>query len=887
MVASVTNLDSDLVEMPGEEKPPSLLKTALVGESLLMLFSCIALGACASIYFSTTPLSLFLGGLLLPIAACFAIIFNDPYYEDPVKREKYRAEISTLGLEAFIEKHGWERLERYGFCFSGSSPLITKETYTEAFFEAPRVIDSPLIWRGLEHDLFLDKSFDDLADLLLGHVSQLINDGRFWIAYKRGLFKMRKNELLARLSKHLRTAEGYDILAIWTRLDREGLVPAAFPLKLWAQQNCAAVETFELSAKRQKDELRLTYLESRAALKEEAERVRQELLREKEPDMHQLREIAKNLDQDLTQLDENYTQNLEKIKAQEQQLRAAVCTEFETKKEPFGLYFTFDTCSLGELIQRFGFAAIKQSRLEFNFPTETEWSDKFISEPNPPLWISLEKKMLDARGRLKAENMLLEAIGDPWDIVDKPAVLRAVDLGLFKDKSQLKNILSAIDPLRDPLRILRCYGALHQRALVPSQWEKYPWLSQLGPQFEARRKYFEASDEDSFLKMQQERWQREVLEMIYDVEDQTKFQSDLEQMPLREFVLCYGWDCILQLCLEDFSRRFLAECPSVKKQLASGLLWPLVERGLLDDSQKKELELALTEEVAKGLKTGDVQQAFRIGLFADPRRLRGAIDHLDPKQERTLLVRVWPWLRGNGLVGENLREISNWFDQAAEGVADEKGFAQAYQDYLSEREWREESLAQWAKRHGGKLFLKRMMQDHSLVDRWEREDPLWSSDRWNWIFLERGLLSDEHVRRWMRAWIHRHPTFREKVLSQDFARALSMALFSDEDLKLIAASFHHPSTFAFARDLIRGLDAIADLQIAFSPEEKLLYNWAKDHRSWRDEEALEREFTAYKKQIGWRGNCGFGFESETKCIETQQGKGLFQKVFDINRRLNS
>jgi len=878
MVASVTNSDPVYSEPPVEESL-TLLKTARVGESLLLLFSAVGLCTFAGLFFASSPLPLFLAGALLPIATCLAVIFNDPYYEDPLKRELYREEIRDIGLEAFIQKHGWEQLERYGFCFSGSSPLITKEGYTEAFFDAPRSIESPLLWRGLEHDLFLKGSLDRLADLLISDVQLLLRDGRFWKAESHGVFALRKEQVSAEISKYLRHAAGYDILALWTRLEKADLVPLAFPLASWAKQSCAKVEAFELQAKIQKEELRKDYLETKAGLRENADRKRAEILLEKEPDMHELRAVAEEFEKTLEWLEQNHRENIEHIISKENELRAEVRADFEGAKAQFGLYFTFDEHTLYELIEMFGLPAIELSRAEFGFPSPVDWSDKFIEETEPPLWISLEKGLLDARGEARAERMILEQLESPWDIAEKSLALRAFDAGLFKEKAPLLRLLGAIEPLRDPIRILKCYSALSRRSLVPIEWDVYPWLKELGPQFESRRKYFEAGNDDPFLQMQQERWHREVLEKIYHVEDQTKFQSDLELMPLKEFALRYGWDCITQLCLDAFASRFFSEYPHSKEQLASGLVWPLVEGGCFDQKQKAALEKELLDNVVKGLIRGDIQQALGLGLFTDRSALRSAIDKLDPKSDRDVLVQVWPWLKGNGLIGDFLREITHWFDLAARGHVDQNGFGKAYSIYLAERDWKEKSLANWAKLYGKEALLKRMMQERTLMDRWEREDPLWSSDHLNWTFFERGLLSDSHVHRWMTAWIKRHPTFREKILSPDFAKAFRLSLFSNDDLRVIAASFHHPSTFLFAKDLIKGLDWIADLQIAFSAEEKLLYNWAKVHRMCTPSEALEREFAAYKKQIGWKFDSGFGFDTESKSIEVEEGEGLLDKVF--------
>lgn len=879
---AISSVSQDTGLLNGElerEESLTLLNTALVGESLFMLFSIMATGAALGLYFSISPMPLFLSGVALPIAACCARIFNDPYYEDPAKREQYRAEISRIGLEAFIEKHGWEKLERYGFCFAGSSPLITKEAYTKAFFESPRPVDSPLIWRGFERDLFLEESFEHLADLLLDHVSALIADGRLWSVLECGVFAGRKTRLVEGLSKYLRQADGYDILAIWTRLDGQGLVPKAFPLSAWAQRNCTMVDLFEKDIKEQKAQLRADYLAARAQLKEVAEQARGKILSQKEPGHHALRQISDQLQEDCCLLESDYMHNLEKITEEEKRLRMVVNGEFEAEKRAFNLYFTFDTCRLEELITMFGVGTIEKSQRTFGFPSISELSQKFMSEIDPPLWICLEKGWLNRPAQERAEKLILCASANPWDIAEQPAAVRALDLGLFQDRAPLLERLGQIDPLRDPIRLLRCYHTLHQRDLVPKQWKGYAWLESLGPQFEARREYFEGSADDPFLKMQQEHWHREVLEKIYDVEDPTTFQNDQMEMSLQEFVLCYGWDCIAQLCLEVFAERFFSEYPSAQEQLKTGLLWPLAAAYPFSETQKKAIESALLENVAVALDLGDVQQALDMGLFPERSTLVEAIDALDPKEYRALLVQIWPWIKGNGFVGDLLRQIAPWFDCAAQGILDEPSFARAYQAYIAECDWKHQSLMQWAEHYGAAPFVKRVMQESALIDRWEREDALWSFDRWNWILFEKGLLSEAHVHRWMHAWIVRHQTFREKILSPDFAKAFRLSLFSEDDLKEVARSFHHPSTFFSAAELISALDWIAVLQITFSAEEKLLYNWAKDHRAWQDPALLERAFAAYKKQIGWSAHSGFGFDSESKRINNADSERLLHKVF--------
>lgn len=879
MAVSHVNQESDSSELYFESQPPALFKTAFVGESLLILFSTVAIGAFAALCIASSPLPLFLASAALPVAACFAIIFNDPYYEDPLKREHYGAEISRLGLEAFIEKHGWERLERYGFCFSGRSPLITKEAYTKAFFDEPRSVDSSLIWRGLERNLFLDESLDALAEVLLNHISELIDDGRIWTAHRCGVFNHRKDALVRGLSKFMRCAEGYDILAIWTHLSRGDLVPEDFPLAPWAKRNCGVIDAFESRAKLQREQLRKAYLESKAQLEESAEAQRGDILCEKEPDLSQLRGVVETLERDLKLLHENYMRDLGIIAGEEATLRSAMQAEFESEKAAFDLYFSFDSLCLQELIEIFGIDGIERSRLESNFPSESEWSEKFITESDPPLWVSLEKGLLDAKGRARAEALIVERLEGPWDIAEKSAVLRAIDLGIFEDKTALRDLLSTIEPMHDPLRLLHCYSSLQRRSLIPHAWSAYPWLAELGPQFVERSHYFDVGYEDPFLQMQQERWHRDVLEMIYGVVDQVRFQSDLQEMPLKGFVDRYGWDCITQLCLDAFAKRFFIEFSLEKEQLASGLLWPLVESGVFSEAQKEALESALLDNLPRSIEGGDVQQALAYGLFEERSALREAIDAIDPREERALLIAAWPWLRVNGLLGENLHAISSWFDRSARSASFETGFEEAYATYQAQRDWREKTLVEWGELYGKEQLLSRVMQERSLIDRWEREDPLWSSDQWNWILFERGLLSDAHVRRWMQAWIERHPTFREKVLSPDFAKAFRLALFSEEDLKVIAASFHHPSTFLIAEEFVQGLDWISDLQITFTPEEKLLYTWIKNHQSWYNSQALERAFADYKREIGWRGSAGFDFELENKDFSTAEGEGLFKKIF--------
>lgn len=896
MTASISE-ESRPLTLPTEDvldEPLSLWKTAAVGESLLLMANTLSVGACMGIGIATcfhSPLILFAAATTLPIVYCLSIIFNDPYYEDPRKREQYRSDILAIGLEKFIEKHGWEKLDQYGFLLKGSSPLITPEAYAEAFFQTPRASDSSLLWEGLERGLFLKSDYPKIEKLILPDVRRLIHSEKIWKAIDAGLFSSNRDQLRQELSQFFRRADGFELLLIWRRLRDAGLVPQAFPCANWAESKCFSVEIFMQKAEEKRRRLKRSFAQDCEVFKSIAEQDRESVFRGRlnliksisvtnAPEHLLLQSIERKLHSRIKSAKAEFERALEQIDQSEREERAQIAASYSKSQREHPFYFSFERLSLQAFIDQFGIQKIDHMRASCNFPSIRDWSERFIEESNPPIVMSLERGYLNERAKRHLEAYLLERFSNPWELFESCEFKKALEAQLFS-KEVLIERASKMEPMEDPLRLLRIAFILDKHDLCPADWQiKFPWIKKLSGHFHSQEQYFErrkmAVGSDFFLEEQQQRWHREVLRSISGSLDPYAFEKDLDELSLDAFISKYGWDFIEEHCLSSVRDHFFSNCKMPEDQMKSPIFWTLAQLEALSKEQKHSASAYLLKEFPLALESGLISRAIESDLFDERTAFQEALSEIDPREQRDALIQLWPKIKERGLIPDSLSSLASWFDHSKKRTLEE--FEESYLDYSLRRKWKSAPLFELFDRYGIDAFVDWGLNDPDLIFRLEQEDPTWSHDTWNWKLLEKGLLPAQKRDEWMSSWLKRHPTFREKIVLPEFWKAFNEGLFSKQHLDLIANSLHHPTTFLFASEWIEHLDEIAELPLVFNPEEKLLYNWLKNHQSRQGGALLDREFAAYKQQIGWIGEGDFEVGLEKKEFIEERSHPL-RKIF--------